>query len=47
MTIEFKNVTGPVRYEKVVLRLRNKPYVMHFFSDDQNSCKEEAIQLFS
>jgi hypothetical protein len=48
MSLEFKNITGPVRYEKVVLRLRNKPYVMHFFSDDHvrvTSCKEDAVLL--
>jgi hypothetical protein len=50
MTLSLKNITGPVRYEKVVLRLREVPYVMHFFSDDHirtTSCDtiEKSIDL--
>ena len=47
----LSNVNGPVRYEKVVLRLYDIPHVIHFFSDDHvrvTKCdddKEKSIDL--
>jgi len=43
MSIEVRDVTGPVRYEKVSLNLGEQSLVLHFFSDDHertNQCSD-------